>query len=208
MNVFQEHCLQRYAERVLKKDISPRQVMFKYIFKHEDSAYHIVLPTPSHPASIYSGFADALFLGDYEMPTEETKNISQNWYNTCISLRETHFTQEKILQTLESLQKTVKIIGYNPIEHKDYYERNKNKILNNDNVKNNFIQFLKNSYMLYQLHLSFKFSFTDIFLDEINTNMNFIKDILIKENIDVDILNPIDKDNGIAIRGEINYKNY
>ena len=60
--IYQAHSLQRYAERVLQKEMSIKDVFYKYIAKNQREAYHIVLPTPTHQFSYYFGMAILVFL--------------------------------------------------------------------------------------------------------------------------------------------------
>lgn len=99
--IYQAHCLQRYAERVLLTEVNIKDVFYKYIAKNQSCAFHIVLPTPTHKHTYYFGMANALFLGDYD-----SEHLDDNfiWCNTCISYHETKFSQLRITNSLNEIQ--------------------------------------------------------------------------------------------------------
>lgn len=102
--VYPAHCLQRYSERVLKDNLDIEVVFKNHLIKRQESAFNIVLPTPTHKYSQYVGFADALFLGDFD---EKHPKTSFLWLNTCISYDETGYSQSKIMKSLHEMQKYV-----------------------------------------------------------------------------------------------------
>lgn len=203
--VFQKHCLDRYAERVLNKEMQAKEVV-KYISKYLNSGFHIVLPTPTHPYSIYFSVANALFLGDYEDLEGKFKDRSYNWLNTCISLKEAHTTQKGIMRSLANMQEYTNLIGFNPIDDKVLYTQRRKGLVKTDNDKERLIEFFKNYYMLYQLFLMSKLPFEDIFNDEIEVDMDFLKNELAGFSVPVEGLSPYGKKHGFAFRGEIDYK--
>lgn len=202
--VFQKHCLERYAERVLKKSIDPKEVFIKYLLKKQDSAFNIVLPTPTHEISNYFGLANALFLGDFllESCCNETKGI---WCNTCISLREAHYTQSKIMSTLSFMQSFVNRIGYNPID--SFGLSNKDAKLAKTDIKfrKELSDFYIKSYLLLKLHFSFGLEVTKYEDNKSLNTMQYIENILSKIDISVSDLSPYDTEYGVALQGEINY---
>ena len=205
--VFQKHSLEQYADRVLNnKGLEVEKVIKSHIMKHMDSGFHIVLPSPTHPFCIYFVVANALFLGDYEDIEGKYKNKTFNWLNTCISLKETHATQEGIMRSLANMQKCVLSLGFNPIRDKNRYLSDKGRICNIEASKENLIDFFKNYYMLYQLFLSSNMPFADLFKEEIEKDMSFLKDELNSLFINVGSLSPFGKADGFAIKGEIDYK--
>lgn len=207
--VYQKHCLERYAERVLQKNIDPKDIMYKYLLKKQESAYSIVLPTPTHKYCWYLVMADALFLGDVDAPSSEAdKKFAGKWFNTCISLEKTRYTQEGIMQTLQFMQDFVKTLRYDPIKEKTRFEGEKRSIFKDEIKKENLKVFFEKAYMMYMLHLSFNFLFTkELFMDEINETMEYIKDTLQKDfSISVASLSPFGKEKGIALKGEIDFR--
>lgn len=204
--VFQKHCLDQYADRVLKDKNLQAEKVYTTIRKNLKSGFHIVLPTPSHPYSIYFVAANALFLGDYEDIEGKYRDKTYNWLNTCISLREAHATQNGIIASLSSMQNFVNLIGFDPVREKDKYSFSRGKLLEDNSKKEGLIMYFKNYYMLYQLHKSFGFPFTAFFIDEIEADMAFLKEELSAFQIFVEGLSPYGKKNGIAIRGEIDFK--
>lgn len=207
--VYQKHCLDRYSERVLHKSIDARDIIYKYLLKKQDSAFTIVLPTPTHKHSRYLVMADALFLGDFEVPTcDADKNFGGIWFNTCISFEESRYTQEGIMQTLQFMQEYVKKLGYNPITNRSRFEREKRAILHNEESKKRLQLFLEKAYMMYMLHLSFDFAFTkQLFLDETKEIMGYIKETLqVDFSISAESLSPFAKEKGVALKGEIDFR--
>lgn len=206
--VLQKHSLDQYADRVLhNKCLESEKVIKNHIMKHMDSAFHIVLPSPTHPYCIYFVVANALFLGDYEDIEGKYKDKTLNWLNTCISLKETHTTQEGIMHSLANMQKCVMSIGFNPISDKRRYQMEKKKICKKDSNKESLIDFFKNYYMLYQLFQSFQMPFAECFEEDIDADMGFLKDELKRFSVNLENLSPFGKANGFAIRGEIDYQN-
>lgn len=199
--VYTGHCLQRYAERVLEKNIPNIDVFKKIIIKNTNSSVKIVLSSPTHKICVYSAVASALMLGDYDEKIE-----NNNWYNTCLSLKETHVTQSKILQTLSFLQCTTAKIGFNPAKSVEIIKINRYiKSVNQAQIAE-LIKYLKYYYMLYMLHKSFEFEITDRFDSEISIEMEYIRDQLAMLSVSTNELSPYDKLYGIAIRGELDYK--
>ena len=204
--VFQEHCLERYAERVLGNEELKTGEIIKEIRKHLNSGFHIVLPTPTHPYSIYFVVAKALFLGDYEDLEGKYKDKTYNWLNTCISLKEAHATQKGIMRSLASMQDYNISIGFNPIQDKEMYFKKRNELIKTDEDKERLIGFFKNYYMLYQLFQSFNLPFEVYFKEEIDADMGFLKTELVGFSVHVEGLSPYGKKNGFAFRGEIDYR--
>lgn len=203
--IYQGHSLQRYAERVLNKEIGIKEVFYNYIVKKQCSAYNITLPTPTHNYSQYFGLANALFLGDFDTLNPKVPYL---WINTCISYNEARYSQSRIMKSLHELQTFIEGVGddLSKVENckqlKDYlkkYRGNERKI---EELKRFFI--LK--YLLWQLHISFKFPFTKLFDDEINKSLSYIEKNLVSLDITPAHLSPFSKFNGIAWKGEIDFK--
>ena len=208
--IYHEHCLKRYAERVLSNnDIKPDNVFKEYLLDNQNCAFQIYLQAPKRERCLYSGMASALFLGDYEEPTKENKKDNYYWYNTCISLKESHKTQKGILYSLSLIQKFVQDLGFNPLDpttkKKDFRKDLEKFVGNSDDKKQSYIDFLKRMYMLHQLQLSLEFPWIYLFEEEIDSRMNEISILLAKYNIDTSSLSPFKEDTGIAIKGEINF---
>ena len=216
INVFQSHCLDRYMERVLGKEILHKYVtdmqvyideLNKHILKHQNSAFLIVLPTPTHKYSTYLVMANALFLGDYEVEQADNKQLCAHWYNTCISLKECHETQEKIMHTLVRLQKEVLDIKYCPVineeSRKKYFENKKRLTVRK---RGTLISMFSNIYLLLVLQRSFKFPFYDKMEEEANSCLAFLEHELVDLGVNLTTLNPFDEYIGIAVKGEIDYR--
>lgn len=206
--VFQQHCLERYAERVLNKNVDLKNIMYKYVTKKIESAFTIVLPTPTHKYSWYLVSSDALFLGDFIVPKNESeKEFSGRWFNTCLSLANTRYTQEGIMKTLQSMQELVKTLGYSPLKEKQRFEFEKRSLLKQNVMAERLKVYFENAFMMYQLHLSFDFNFTkELYIDEIKSIMDYIT-LVLKEDFSVSTasLSPYGKAKGIALKGEINF---
>ncbi len=54
--VYQRHCLERYAERVINKEVSTDIVFKKYLFDNQDSAFQISLQAPNRERCQFFGF--------------------------------------------------------------------------------------------------------------------------------------------------------
>ncbi len=215
INVFQSHCLDRYMERVLGIETLHKEVteqvyideLNRHILKHQYSAFLIVLPTPSHRYTTYLVMANALFLGDYVVEQSGNKQLCAHWYNTCISLKECHETQEKIMNTLFRLQKEVLDIKYCPAineESRKRYFENKKRLT--ANKRETLISMFSKIYMLLVLQRSFKFPFYEKMEEEANNCLAFLEKELVGFGIDLNALNPFDEDTGIAVKGEIDYR--
>ena len=208
--VYQKHCLERYAERVLEKMVAPDVVFKKYLFDNQDSAFQISLQSPNRERCQFFGLADALFLGDYDEPTKDNLNVNLHWYNTCISLKETHATQTGILHSLSLMHKFVRDLGFNPLEEERKDKQSKmilaNFIKKSEENKADYVEFLKRTYMLHQLQVSLNFPWIDFYMDAINSRMNMISMELAKYNVNTASLSPFGKEVGFAIKGEMNYR--
>ena len=207
--VFQKHCLERYAERVLGQEgIAPDVIFKKFLLNKQDSAFLIALQAPKRERCMFYGLADALFLGDYDEPTPENKERYLYWYNTCISLKEAHATQSGILHSLALMQKYVKDLGFNPLD--TYLSKEQKKILKDVRTSEtksvSYIEFLKRTYMLHQLQLSLNFPWIDLYINDIISRMERLSHELGKYGINTASLSPYGKEVGFAIKGEIDYR--
>lgn len=212
--IFQKHCLERYAERVLQEGVnfttSPKEVFMHYLLNKQDNAFIIVLPAPKRERSLYYGLADALFLGDFDAPNENNKENFLYWFRTCLSLKETHETQKGVLHSLAKMQRFAKTLSFNPLPHY-LLDKGKRKVLDdyiNKSQANEkaYIEFLEYKYMLFQLQLSFDFDWIGMYIDETNKQMEDISKELAKYNVNTASLSPYGKTVGFAIKGEIDYK--
>ena len=203
--VYQEHCLERYAERVLHEVMTPLDVFINHIIIKQKSSFNITLPTPTYPQSQYFGLADALFLGDFDLEHPKEKYL---WLNTCISLNETHYSQSKILDSLWELQSFVSknendyADPKNTEELETYLKRYRFNAVKREELR----KFLTQKYLLWKLHLSFNFDFTELFRDEIKEHLTHIEKYLKNLNVNYQSLTPFSKSHGIAWKGEIDYR--
>ena len=202
--VYQSHSLTRYAQRVLKNESDISKVFYNYILKRQAEAFHIVLPTRTHKYSIYFGIAKALFLGDFD---EKHPKTAYMWLNTCISYDEAKYSQYRIMQSLHDLQKYIESnrCNFSDPKNKEQLQEYIKKYATDENRIKNLRRFLSQYYLLLQLHLNFKFSFTDIFRDEIDLRLDYLKEALNLLGISTNSLSPYSKTHGIAWKGEIDY---
>ena len=206
LNIFQDHCLDRYAERVLKKEIKTRDVFYKHIMPKLGYAYRTILPSPTHPYSKYIAIGDALFLGDFDPDYPD----NDDWFNTCISLNETGTSQTKIFQTLKNVQEDINTIGFDPF---DYEEVNDDcdiqgmlsRIPKTPESVNALVRLTKNIYLIDKLCLMNDYPFVSIFQATFNYRKLLSKTLLKIFGIDYTKLTPYGKD-GIAVRGELDFK--
>lgn len=207
VNVFTDHALNRYAERVLKKDVPYKDVFYKYLFPKMSYAFRTVLPSPnSHAYSKYCTIADGLFLGEFNLSEKE----DDDWYNTCISLNETGVSQGKILHTLRSIQNNMNILGFDPFDPDEYDEENGSimkpeRLPKTEKGLNALKELSRLIYLLNKLYLLLDFPFYNEYKNKINYDILISKAFLKAFGIDYTKLTPYGKD-GIAIRGELEYK--
>jgi hypothetical protein len=203
--VYQSHSLERYAQRVLQRDVTIQDVFYKHIVKNQEAAYHIVLPTPTHPFSYYHGTANALFLGDYD-----SEHLDDNflWCNTCISYNETRYSQLRITQSLHSIQEFVLKAKHDLSEPKNekHLQQYNLKYGKDDQKMQELMTFLVQKYLLWKLHLSYKFEITEHFRSEVDENLRYIEHQLRLFNVYPQSLSPFSKNHGIAWKGEIDYR--
>lgn len=202
--VYQSHCLQRYAERIIKQNIDVKVVFYNHIIKQQDCAYRIVLPTKTHKYSHYFGVAKALFLGDFD---EEHCKDNFVWLNTCISYNDAKYSQYQIMKSLNELQcfrENENCDFSNPM-NKKFLEEYLKKYRNEKNKLDAVSKFLIQYYLLLQLHLSFNFTFTEVYREEIDSKLDYLKFFLSKLDIDINLLSPFSGIYRIAEEGEIDY---
>lgn len=204
--VYQAHCLERYAQRVLEQhDMLIEDVFYKHIVKSQEAAYHIVLPSPTHQFCYYHGTANALFLGDYDCDHLDDNFL---WCNTCISYSDTKYSQLRITKSLHSIQDFVRKAKYDLSDKKNekYLQQYKLKYKNDEGKIQELKTFLIQKYLLWQLHLSFNLEITDHFRNEIEDSLSYIKNQLSVFNICTQSMSPYSKNHGIAWKGEIDYR--
>lgn len=206
VNVFTEHALNRYAERVLKKEIPFKDVLYTYIFPKMSFAFRTILPSPNrHAYSKYCTIADGLFLGEFNLSDKE----NNDWYNTCISLNETGISQGKILHTLKSIQNYMNILGFNPFDLDEYNEEsnfiNPDKIPKTEEGLKALKELSRLIYLINKLYLLLDLPFINEYKGKIDYEILLAKAFLKAFGIDYTKLTPYGKD-GIAVRGELEYK--
>ena len=204
--VFSQHSLQRYAERVIEMEL-PCQDCFKLIMKNLKYSYRVVLPSPTHPLCYYFAIINALFLGDFDDTLfDPEQKCGDIWLNTCISLKEAGTSQQGILHTLTKIPFHIKNIGFNPFEDsvnnfkkvKSFYEKD-------DKRWYSIVCLSKLVFLLSKLFVMMDLPVPKTINDVFNSQMKYAGSLLEMANYDISKLSPYGKD-GIAIRGELNYK--
>lgn len=202
--IYTQHCLERYAERILEVNLSPKEII-KQILKKQSHAFHIVLPSPTHEYTLYHNFADALFLGDYTPPEDESAP-SWNWYNTCISINEAGQSQSSIINCLCKLQSFWNDFNCYPENNPSQFPVFVKQHIKNDVDRNRLIEFLKIKYILLQTHLDYKFPFTNIFYMKISDTIKGITSQLNHLGESIDTLSPYDNDICVINKKELEYR--
>lgn len=207
VTIYEEHCLKRYAERQIgNKSIPVEEVFYKYFEGNQNGAFHIVLQAPNHEADNYFGLANALFLGDFLSETVENKKAF-NWFTTCLSRNELYYSETKLLNTLCFLTDFVNQVGFDPIDREKENCPVKPQmevwLAKHPDAKDNYIRYLECCYMLLQLHMYYKFSFTPV--SETQAMMDSVSIVLKQFQVNVNDLDAFG-DQGITKGEELNYK--
>lgn len=200
--VYQQHALERYAERVLKcEGISPENVFHKYLCRPSMIGMVITLPSRTHEKTTYMGHSDALFLCS-DMSSEDVANVRM-WANTCISYDEAGYTQSKMLSSFKELVSTIKLLGFNPVVDKEEYmgmTSQKKKAYHKE-----LVRFFELHYMFAILQKELGMMKTESDCAEWDDRMAYLKATLEGFGVDCTTLNPYDKDSGIASEFDLNY---
>lgn len=208
MIVFSEHALRRYEERVLeisKENKLELKKVFMLLLKYIPLSYRTVLPSPTHPLCYYFVVLYALFLGDFD---EETFTPEQKkgdiWLNTCISLKESGVSQKGILNTLSLMPYYIRTIGFNPFDRGNSFE--KTYALYSDTTKWSAVHNLcKSVYLIDKLFILMDLPVSNVVRDFFEAEMKYAGALLKIDNVNISKLTPYGR-NGIAIRGELDYK--
>ena len=206
--IFSEHTLRRYEERVLETDrdtsINVKQT-FKRLMKYIPLSYRTILPSPTHPLCYYFVVPDALFLGDFdEASYYPDQNEGEIWLNTCISLKEAGKSQKGILNTLSLLPFYIKQIGFNPFETGISFK--KVYSLYSDPSKWVSVKLIaKSVYLIDKLFVMMDLPVSKTVINVFNSEMKYAGSLLKLDGTDISKLTPYGR-NGIAIRGELDYK--
>jgi hypothetical protein len=206
MIVFSQHALRRYAERVLNRDISSKDI-FNSLLKDISLSYRTVLPSQSHPLNYYFVIINALFLGDFdETSYSPTQDEGAIWLNTCISLKETGVSQKGILNTLSLMPFYIKQIGFNPFDHPDKYFKSVKELISSRDKKWYALLCLSQSvFLIDKLFVMMDLPVSKTVINVFNSEMRYAGVILEMGGIETSKLSPYGA-NGIAIRGELDYK--
>lgn len=208
MIVFSEHALRRYEERVREHDkeesIKVKQT-FKQLMKLIPLSYRTILSSPTHPICYYFVVLDALFLGDFDeatyLPDQKEGEI---WLNTCISLKEAGNSQKGIQKTLSLLPFYIKQIGFNPFETGVSFK--KVYSLYSDPLKWASVKLIaKSVYLIDKLFVMKDLPVSKTVNNVFYSEMKYAGSLLKLDGTDISKLTPYGP-NGIAIRGELDYK--
>ena len=210
MIIFSEHALKRYEERVLgremNKGINIKQT-FKILMKYVPLSYRTVLPSRTHPLCYYFVVLDALFLGDFDETTfRAEQKEGEIWLNTCISLKETGASQKGILNTMRLMPFHIKHIGFNPFDTEILLSKDKAYALHPDKKNWWAVQCLcKSVYLIDKLFVMMDLPVSKEVNECFFREMKYAGVLLEMGGTDISKLSPYGP-NGIAIRGELDYK--
>lgn len=206
MIVFSEHAMKRYEERVMGNDLDFK-LAFKNLIKYIPFSYRTILPSPTHPLCYYFVILDALFLGDFDEETfSQDQRNGEVWLNTCISLKEAGISQKGILNTLRLMPFHIKNIGFNPFSTEILLSKDKAFDVGPSSKNWRGIQCLSESvFLIDKLFLMMDLPVSKIVQDCIYREMKYAGAILEEHGIDISKLTPYGP-NGIAVRGELDYK--
>lgn len=208
MIIFSEHALRRYEERVLGIAADAKlgiKKSFKMLMKYIPLSYRTILPSQTHPLCYYFVVMDALFLGDFDETAFRPEQWEgEIWLNTCISLNESGTSQKGILNTLSLMAFYIKEIGFNPFNS----DVSSYKVLSlrEDTKKWNALQNLcKSVFLIDKLFVMMDLPLTEVTIRCFHAEMKYAGTLLEIGGTDISKLSPYGR-NGIAIRGELDYK--
>ena len=211
MIVFSEHALRRYEERVMESNkffCKEFNHLYKVLLKYIPFSYRTILPSPTHPLCYYFVVLNALFLGDFDEATfDPEQSEGEIWLNTCISLKEAGVSQKGIQKTLSLMPFYIKEIGFNPFENStEIFARVKSFYLTGDKKWTDVLSLSKSVFLIDKLFVMMDLPVSKIIIDVVDSEMKYAGALLNMGNIDTRKLSPYGP-NGIAIRGELDYKN-
>lgn len=119
IEVFTHHSLNRYAERVLKKQLSHKDILYKYIYRGVNMGYSIVLPSKTHEYTQYSLISEGLFLGNGQDRKKVPNTLDGSWYNTCISFDEAGISQMMMMTCMKQMYDSAQVLGYVPLDSRE-----------------------------------------------------------------------------------------
>ena len=177
--------------------------MLKYI----PLSYRTILPSPTHPLCYYFVVLNALFLGDFdEEAFDPYQSEGEIWLNTCISLKEAGVSQKGIQKTLSFIPFYIKDIGFNPFENpSEHFERVKSFYMVGDKKWIDVLSLSKLVFLIDKLFVMMDLPVSKTIIDVIDSEMKYARALLNMGDIDASKLSPYGP-NGIAIRGELDYK--
>ena len=210
MIVFSEHALRRYEERVLgNKNFYCKELkhLFKVLLKYIPLSYRTILPSPTHPLCYYFVALNSLFLGDFDEDAyDPEQSEGEIWLNTCISLKETGVSQRGIQKTLSLMPFYIKNIGFNPFDNpSDQFEKVKSFYMKSDERWIDILCLSKSVFLIDKLFVMMDLPVSKLIINVINSEMRLAEALLKMSDIDTSKLSPYGP-NGIAIRGELDYK--
>ncbi len=202
--VFSQHALRRYVERVHGSDITSKNA-FSLILKNMSYSYRTVLPSPTHPLCYYFVNVNSIFLGDFDQNAFSPSQIfGEIWLNTCISIRESGESQKGILKTLSLMPFYIKKIGFNPYESPAMGKAT-DRLLKERRELGSLVCLSESVFLLDKMFLMMDLPVIKHINDYVHAEMRYAEAILQYLGIETGKLTPYGK-NGIAIRGELDYK--
>lgn len=200
--VYQQHALERYAERVLKSvEISPENVIRKYLAKPNAAGMAIALPSRTHKRTIYVGHSDALFLCE-DMAINDPFNM-RAWVNTCISFDEAGYTQSKIMASFKELVSIIRLLGFDPVDDRNEYrlmDKHKRELYEREIVRCFTLH-----YLFALLQNDYDMLATEHEKEVQARRIAFLEGSLEDFGVDYSQLNPYYENSGIASEYDLNY---
>ena len=210
MIVFSEHALRRFEERVLESNRffgKEFNHLYRILLKYLPFSYRTILPSPTHPLCYYFVVLNALFLGDCDETTfDPEQSEGEIWLNTCISLKETGVSQKGIQKTLSLMPFYIKEIGFNPFENSsENFKSVKSFYMTGDKKWNDILCLSRSVFLIDKLFVMMDLPISKTIINVMDSEMKYAGALLKMGNIDITKLSPYGP-NGIAIRGELDYK--
>lgn len=210
MIVFSEHALRRFEERVLENNsffCKEFNHLYRVLLKYIPLSYRTILPSPTHPLCYYFVVLNALFLGDCDEATfDSDQSEGEIWLNTCISLKEAGVSQKGIQKTLSLMPFYIKEIGFNPFENpSEHFAKVKSFYLTGDKKWIDVLSLSESVFLIDKLFVMMDLPVSKTIINVMDCEMKYAGSLLKMGGMDTSKLSPYGP-NGIAIRGELDYK--
>ncbi len=201
--VLQKHAIDRYAERILKKDMAARDVAYKFLFKNLRNSFHTVLPSPTHKYTMYLMLAGGLFLGDAENRKYAPNVLSGVWFNTCISFNQAGLSQTRMMTLLKEKKEADEAVGYCPESCPIWVMEELRK-----GIDAKRLMYIKKSLLIACLFDKLQLSFNIPHIDEEahKFTLSFTRNFFVKVGISEDELDAFIRNNINIVKEEISFR--